>query len=204
MTNNKSVTLFLDIGGVLLTDGWGKASRIKAAEKFTLNFDETEKRHQERWKVFEAGKMTMDEYLRDVIFYTRRNFSKSDFISFMYDQSKPLNGSLEYFIQLKELNRIKVFALSNEVRELNEFRIKKFGLNDLFDAFISSCYVGLRKPDLQIFKMACDVSQTLPEQAIFVDDRTLNIEGARSFGIPSLQFDGLGSTKKYFQDAGLK
>ncbi len=204
MTFHKPSTLFLDIGGVLLTNGWGADSRQRAAEKFAFNMTEVEERHQECWNTFEIGKMNLEEYLNEVIFYQPQNFSKQDYIAFMFDQSKPLKGAIEYFIELKQNHGFKVIALSNEVRELNEYRIKKFKLNELFDAYISSCYVGLRKPDSRIYKMACDISQTSPANAIFIDDRILNVEVARNLEIPSLHYTGLESAKEYFETVGFK
>jgi putative hydrolase of the HAD superfamily len=204
MADNKIKTLFLDIGGVLLTDGWGTESRVKAAKEFKLDPEEMNLRHQQCFDTFELGKMDMEDYLDNVVFHQQRHFSKRDFITFMLEESKPLPGAIEYFTQLKRTYGLKVVAVSNEVRDLNEFRIQKFRLHDLFDIFISSCYVGLRKPDGQIFKIAQDVSQSLPEHTIYIDDRILYIEVARSFGIPSLHFRELDSTKKYFNEVGLK
>ncbi len=204
MTTTKPSTLFLDIGGVLLTNGWGTDSRIRSAEKFALDIAQLEERHQGCWDTFEIGKLKMDDYLNEVIFYQPRSFSKQDYISFMYSESKPLQGAIEYFKELKQRHHLKVIALSNEVREINEYRIQQFKLNELFDAYISSCYVGLRKPDSRIYKMACDISQTLPAQAVFVDDRILNVEVARNLGIPSLHYTDIESAKEYFQNVYLK
>jgi putative hydrolase of the HAD superfamily len=196
-------TLFLDIGGVLLTDGWNRQSRKAAIDKFELDEKEINDRHQLCFDTYELGKTTFDEYLDHVIFYEARSFTKKDFIEFMLSQSKALDGAIDYFIEVKKRHKLKVIALSNEARDLNDYRIKEFKLDTLFDAFISSCYVKLRKPDPEIYRMACDVSQALPDEALYIDDRLLYIEVAKSLGIPSLQNVSLEATKNYMDSIGL-
>lgn len=184
-------TLFLDIGGVLLTNAWGRASRKLAAEKFSLDNLELDERHHLCFDTYEMGKLTMDDYLHQIVFYKPRNFSVQDFKKFIFAQSTPFEQHIQYFKQLKKEHHLKVFAINNEAKEMNEHRIKNFGLNELFDAFISSCYVGLRKPDKDIFRFACDIAQTTPSEGLFIDDRQMFIEVAQSTGLTAIQFDNL-------------
>ena len=174
-------TLFLDIGGVLLTNGWGRDFRERAEKKFGLDSKEMEERHHLTFDTYEEGKLTLDEYLGRVIFYRQTE----------------LEGALNFFKTLKKQYNLKVIAVSNEGKELNEYRIAKFRLNDLFDAYISSCYVHLRKPDKDMLRMACDISQTKPEEALYVDDRLMFVEVARSYGIPALHYESLSAAKEY-------
>ena len=195
----KIKTLFLDIGGVLLTNGWGRDFRQRAVDKFGFDQKESEERHHLTFDTYEEGKLTLDEYLGRVFFHEPRDFSKEDFKNFMFEQSEALPGALENFIVLKNQHNLKVIAVSNEGRELNEYRIKKFKLNDLFNAYISSCYVHLRKPDKDMLRMACDISQTKPEEALYVDDRDMFVEVAQAYGIPALHYTGLEEAKKYIE-----
>src|ERR1019366_4953408 len=153
MKPDKTTTLFLDIGGVLLTNGWGREERQNAIDKFNLDKNETDDRNALAWSTYELGKFTLDDYLNYVIFYCERSFSREEFKVFMFQQSQPLPGAIEYFKELKKQFGLKVVALSNESRELNDYRIKKYKLNKLFDFYISSCYVSLRKPDHDIFRL---------------------------------------------------
>jgi putative hydrolase of the HAD superfamily len=190
-------TLFLDIGGVLLTNGWGRDFRERAEKKFGLDSKETEERHHLTFDTYEEGKLTLDEYLGRVVFYRQTDFTKEDFKQFMFDQSEELEGALNFFKTLKKQYNLKVIAVSNEGKELNEYRIAKFRLNDLFDAYISSCYIHLRKPDKDVLRMACDISQTRPDEALYVDDRLMFVEVARSYGIPALHYESLSAAKDY-------
>ena len=192
-------TLFLDIGGVILTNGWDHNSRKLANDHFGLDNEEVNERHHLTFDTYEEGKLTLDEYLHRVVFYEERNFSKGDFIKFMFDQSKPFEETINYFKDLKKKYQLKVIAVSNEGRELNEHRIKEYKLNELFDAYISSCYIHLRKPDKDVWRMACDISQTSAEHALYIDDRPMFVDVARSFGIQSLHFQGLEMTKQYME-----
>jgi putative hydrolase of the HAD superfamily len=195
MNNNAITTLFLDIGGVLLTNGWGHKSRNKAVAQFNLNAEETNDRHHLTFDTYEEGKLTLHEYLNRVVFYEPRTFSHEDFISFMYAESTELPGTLEFFKALKKRYQLKIIAVSNEGRELNDHRIKTFKLNELFDGFISSCFVHLRKPDKDIFRMASDISQTAPMHSLYIDDRSMFVEVAQSFGMNGLHYKGLEEAK---------
>jgi len=204
MKNEKIATLFLDIGGVLLTNGWGKPSRKLAVAHFNLDPEETEERHHLTFDTYEMGKLSLDEYLNRVVFYEHRDFSKEDFRSFMFEQSKPLPGSIDFFSELKAKHKLSVIAVNNEGRELNEYRIRKYKLDQLFDAFASSCYMKLRKPDVDIFHMACDIAQTLPHHAMMVDDRMMFVDVAKSISIHGLHFDELKNIKEKIKEVEFK
>jgi len=199
MKSGEIKTLFLDIGGVLLTNGWGHESRFKAAQKFGLDKEELEGRNKLVFDTYEIDKISFDEYLDWVIFYEERRFSREEFTTFMLQQSQPLDGCVNYFKALKLQHQLKVVAVSNEGRELNEYRIKQFKLDELFDAYISSCYVHLHKPDKSMLQMACDISHTLPEHALYVDDTLLLVEVAASVGLQTLHFQGLDSAKEFIK-----
>lgn len=194
--NNKTITtLFLDIGGVLLSNGWGHQSRNKAIAQFNLDADEMNERHHLTFDTYEEGKLTLHEYLNRVVFYEPRKFSEIDFISFMYGESTALPGTIEFFKALKKRYELRVIAVSNEGRELNDYRIKQFRLNELFDAVISSCFVHLRKPDKDIFRMASDISQTAAMHSLYIDDRSMFVEVAQTLGMNGLHYKGLEEAK---------
>lgn len=202
MQNNKITTLFLDIGGVLLTNGWGRTSRNNTLAHFMLDSEEVNERHHLTFDAYEEGKLTLHEYLKRVVFYEQRAFSEKDFIAFMFSQSLAYPDTLHFFKEIKKQYGLKVFAVSNEGRELNNYRIKQFRLTELFDAFISSCFVHFRKPDEDIFRMAIDTSQTLPEHAIYIDDRLLFVEIARGLGMHGIHHRELEDTKQQLKALG--
>ncbi|MFT3912167.1 MAG: HAD-IA family hydrolase [Ferruginibacter sp.] len=196
MSGNKITTMFLDIGGVLLTNGWDRSARALAAKQFNIDLPEMDERHHLCFDSYERGRMTMDEYLKKVVFYEERDFTKDTFKDFICSRSEALPGHIEFFKSIKEKYKIKVVAVNNEAKEINEYRISKFKLHELFDAFISSCYVGLRKPDNDIFRLAIDLAQTLPQNAIFVDDRKMFVEVAEEVGLNAIQFTGLDTIEE--------
>ncbi|WP_285546988.1 HAD family hydrolase [Dyadobacter frigoris] len=187
--------LFLDIGGVLISNGWQHQSRYKAIAKFGLKKQEVEARHKLVFVTYESGKITHDEYLDWVIFYEPRTFSKQDFTDFMFTQSVAIAGSIAFFKEIKQKHQLKVFAVSNEGRELNAYRIKHFKLDELFDGYISSCYVHLHKPDTAMLKLASDISHTAPKNALYIDDGKLLTEIANGMGFQTLHFQSLHKTK---------
>lgn len=196
MKEKKITTLFLDIGGVLLTNGWGSEARNKAVVHFKLNKDELNERHHLTFDTYEQGKLALHDYLKRVVFYETRKFSEEEFIKFMFNQSAAFPDTIYFFKELKKKYRIKIVAVSNEGRELNAYRVEKFKLNELFDAFVSSSYVHLRKPDVDIFRMATDISQTAPENSLFIDDRLMFVKVAQTLGINGIHHKELAQTKK--------
>jgi putative hydrolase of the HAD superfamily len=180
-------TLFTDIGGVLLTNGWDRVSRKKAIKIFKLDAEETEERHHLTFDTYESGKLSLDEYLDRIVFYEKRDFTKKQFRQFMFDQSKPFPEMIEMVRQLKKQHHLKVAVVNNEGLELNERRIKTFKLNQFVDFFISSCYVHFRKPDKDIFRVALSISQVRPEQVIYLEDRPMFVQVAESLGIRGIR-----------------
>lgn len=188
-------TLFLDIGGVLLTNGWDHHMRRRAAQKFGLDYEEMNERHHLTFDTYEVGKLSLLKYLDRVVFYEKRKFSHEEFREFMFAQSQPLPGMIEFFMRLKQRHRLIVAAVSNEGRELTEHRVRRFELHRLIDFFISSCFVHFRKPDEDIYRLALDTAQARPEQVVYIDDRQMFVEVARTLGIYGIHHQGREPTR---------
>lgn len=197
-------TLFLDLGGVLLTNGWGRASRRLAAETFKLDFTDVDERHHLSFNTYEDGKLNLDQYLDQVVFHQPRSFSRDDFKKFMYEQSKPLPDMLAFIPVLKERYHLKIVAVSNEGRELSNYRVETFNLRSFIDAFVVSSYVHYRKPDKDIYMLALDIAQASPDQVIYIDDRPLFIEVSGTLGIYGIQHKTLESTQAALAERGLR
>jgi putative hydrolase of the HAD superfamily len=197
-------TLFLDIGGVMLSNGWGHESRKLAADVFNLNFSDMDDRHHLTMVTLEEGKLTLNEYLKRVVFYEKRSFTPVQFKEFMFTQSTPNIEMIELVRQLKEKYQLKIAVVNNEGRELNEYRIREFQLNQFVDFFISSCFVHFRKPDEDIFRVALDIAQIQAEQVVYIEDMQMFVDVARDLGIPSIQHKSYLSTSKALADMGLK
>lgn len=196
-------TLFLDIGGVLLTNGWDHAMRRRAAEKFGLDYAELDERHQLTVDTHELGKLSLGHYLERVVFYEPRRFSPEEFRDFMFAQSQPLPGMIEFFAEMKRRHRLVVAAVSNEGRELTEHRVTGFDLRRLIDFFICSCFVHFRKPDADIYRLALDTAQARPEEVAYVDNIRMLVEVARGLGIHGIHHTGRESTAAALAELGL-
>lgn len=202
---NKINALFTDIGGVLLTNGWDTNSRNKAIEKFDLSADKDEiaERHHLCFDTYEMGKTSLNDYLDKAFFFKERKFTKKEFKDFMFEQSKPFDDMLGMVSQIKQKYNVRTAVVSNEGRELNDYRIKKFGLSLFIDAFISSSYVHLRKPDEDIFKMALDIMHVHPKEVVYIDDRMLFVEIAEKVGINGIHHTDYQSTLKKLSEHNL-
>ncbi len=196
--------LFLDIGGLLLTNGWDRGMRRRAADEFGLDFDEMNERHNLTFDTYERGLLRLDEYLSRVVFYQTRAFTPERFKRYMFDQSQPLDGSIEAFRGIADTYGLKVVAISNEGRELATHRIRQFRLTEFIDVFILSSFVRFRKPDEDIYRLALDIAQVSPEHAVYVDDRLLFVEVARGLGIHSIYHEKLDRTLEMLGQIGLR
>ena len=196
-------TLFLDIGGVLLTDGWDHNARHRAATKFKLERAEMEERHHLVFETFEEGKLTLNEYLDRVVFYQERPFPRAEFRRFMFAQSEPYPEMIELVRQLKAKHGLKIVVVSNEGRELNCHRIRKFKLDGFVDCFISSCFVHVRKPDADIFRLALDLAQVPARQVLYLEDTPMFAEIAAGLGIRALLHTDYASTCAQLAALGL-
>lgn len=204
MTPSSSITtLFLDIGGVLLTNGWDHNIRRRAAEKFDLDYDEMNERHHLTFDTYEEGKLSLDRYLNRVVFYQARSFSPEEFKAFMYAQSQPYPDMLELMRGLKTRHNLRVAAVSNEGRELTVYRVQQFQLGTFMDFFVSSCFVHYRKPDEDMFRIALDIAQVQPEQVVYIDDRAMFVEVAQGLGIRGIIHKDCDTTRKALEALGL-
>ncbi|MEO6244285.1 MAG: HAD family hydrolase [Opitutaceae bacterium] len=197
-------TLLVDIGGVLLTNGWDHHSRQAAAKTFHLDGEEMEGRHRMNFDTFEVGKLTLEEYLDRVVFDRPRKFTRAQFRRFMFAQSQPFPEMLGLVRGLKARYGLKVIVVSNEGRELNVHRIKTFKLAGFVDAFVSSCFVHLRKPDADIFRLALDIAQTPVEQIVYLENTAMFIQVAEDLGIRGLSHTDYQSTRAKLAALGLE
>lgn len=196
--------LFLDVGGVLLTNGWDRKARDKACEVFNLDCEEVNERHHLTFDTYEEGKLTLEEYLNRVIFYKNQPFAREDFKSFMYAQSQPLQDMIDFVKALKARYQLKTVVVSNEGRELTVYRIRKFSLDTFIDNFVASSFVHIRKPDEDIYRIALDTAQVAPDEVAYIEDRALFVEVGQTYGLNAIQHRGLESTRQALEELGLK
>jgi putative hydrolase of the HAD superfamily len=195
--------LFLDIGGVLLTNGWDRKSRETAAKVFKLDPLEMGERHHLTFDTYEEGKITLEEYLSRVVFYEKRPFSRNKFRKFMFEQSKPFPPMIDLVCRLKSRHALKIAVVSNEGRELTEHRIRTFKLDAFVDFFISSCFVHFRKPDADIYRIALDIAQVPADRVVYIEDRPMFAQIAESLGIRSIVHADYESTRAQLASLGL-
>jgi HAD superfamily hydrolase (TIGR01509 family) len=196
--------VFLDIGGVLLTDGWDHRARKRAATNFKLELAEMEDRHHLTVDTYEEGKLTLEDYLGRVVFYQKRPFTRAQFRRFMFAQSKPYPQMIELVRKLKAKYELKIVVVSNEGRELNSYRIRKFKLDGFVDSFISSCFVHVRKPDADIFRLALDFAQAPARQVVCIENTPMFVQVAEGLGIRSIRHTDFGSTCAKLASLGLQ
>ena len=200
---DKITCVFLDIGGVLLTDGWARHARRHAATTFKLDLADMEERHHLTFETYEEGRITLEDYLRLVVFHEKRPFSQAQFRRFMFAQSKPYPEMLALMAQLKARHGFKIAVVSNEGRELNTHRIRKFGLDALADVFVSSSFVHCRKPDARIYRLTLDIAQASAEHVLYIEDTAMFVRIAENLGIRSILHTDHRSTRQKLTALGL-
>jgi putative hydrolase of the HAD superfamily len=195
--------IFWDVGGVLLTNAWDHQQRLSAINHFRLSQEEFEDRHAMVVSSFERGKITLDEYLDRTVFYRTRPFTREAFKDFMFSLSQPKPEVLAFAHSLADSGKYLMSTINNESRELNLLRIEKYGMRTIFRLFISSCFVGLRKPEQGIYRLALETSQIPPPQCCFIDDRTLNLECAAKLGMQTIEMQTLDQLRNDLEKIGI-
>ncbi len=195
--------VFFDVGGVLGTNGWDRPTRQRAAAEFGFDWEEFQDRHDFVSHDFEIGRLDLNQYLDRTLFYRQRPFGRDEFVAFMKAQSEPFAESLEVVAELAASNLAVLATLNNESRDLNEHRIRRFGLDQCFSMFLSSCYLGVSKPEPEIYRMAVDITQRQPGECLFIDDRELNLECATLEGMQTHLFTTANALRERFVDLGL-
>ncbi|GAT32928.1 putative hydrolase of the HAD superfamily [Terrimicrobium sacchariphilum] len=203
MAQTPITTLFLDIGGVLLTNGWDTELRKKTAAHFNLDYEEIYHRHHVTYDTYEEGKMSLDEYLWQIIFYQKRDFTPDDVKKYILEEAKPHQDMIDLVTRLKAVYGLRVAVVSNEGREVAEDRIERFNLKNFVDFFIVSAFVHFRKPDLDIYRLAIDVAQVKPQQVAYIEDRPLLCEVASRLGINSVLNRNATETREKLAKFGL-
>lgn len=196
-------TLFFYVGGVILTNGWDHVSREQAAEHFGYDYDASEERHQSVAQAFECGQLTLDDYLKEVVFFQDRSFVKKDFVRFMESQSQPHPASMKVLHRLKEQNKYQLATINNESLHLNLYRVGTFGLSDYFSAFFSSCFLGVTKPDCEIFQKVLHVTQRPGSACLFVDDREENVAAAQQCGLQAVHLPQPGDLEDVLRERNI-
>ena len=197
-------TPFFDLGGVLLTNGWDRNSRRHCVESFGLDYEEFRDRHEFVADAFETGRLTIDEYMARTVFYRERDFTAGSFLEAMVSESSAHPDALQVVADLAATGKYFLATLNNESRELNEARIAKFQLDQYFQLFLSSGFLGVKKPDQAIYRMALQLTQRRPEECVFVDDRDLNLECAVTEGMHTIHYRSAGQLRKELTALGIE
>jgi putative hydrolase of the HAD superfamily len=200
---DKITTLFVDVGGVLLTNGWDHHARRRAARNFKLNYAEMEDRHVLNFAAHEEGRVTFQEYLNRVVFYKKRSFTRAQFRVFMFTQSKPFTKMIALVRNLKARYGLRIAVVNNESREVNAHRIREFKLDEFVDTFISSCFVHARKPDVEMFRLALDIVQAPTRNVLYIENTPMFVEIAKAMGIRSILHTDYQSTLAKLASLGL-
>jgi putative hydrolase of the HAD superfamily len=196
--------IFSDVGGVLATNGWDRHSRHELAQQFKLDWDEFEDRHELVVTAFETGRLALDAYLDRTIFYRPREFTRDAIKSFMFEQSQPDESSMALLARLAATRKYFLATLNNESRELNLYRIERFALKKYFAVFFSSCFLGMKKPDEEIYIKALEISQRQGEECVFIDDRALNLDAPKRLGMQTIQFQNAAQLERDLRALGVE
>jgi putative hydrolase of the HAD superfamily len=199
----KITALFWDVGGVLLSNAWDHEQRQRTLKQFNVDEVEFESRHEMLVSSFERGKISLQEYLERTIFYRSRTFTLEAFKEYMFSLSQPDKQTLQLAAELTRSCKYLMSTINNESKELNLFRIQTFGLREIFSLFVSSCFVGLRKPEEGIYRLALEITQKPPEECCFIDDRPLNLDSASRLGMHVIQMKNAEQLHQDLQKLGV-
>jgi putative hydrolase of the HAD superfamily len=201
MTSAIQLVLF-DIGGVLGSNGWDREQRSAAIDRFSLETEDFQYRHEETVGAWEAGMISLDEYLDVTVFCSPRTFSREEFKAFMFAQSVAWPASIAVARELSA-RPVELATLNNESAELNVHRIHAFGLDKIFPTFFTSCWLGVRKPTHAIYTRVLGMTQADPATTLFVDDRLQNLAPAATLGMKTIHFQSAEQLRAEMRSHGV-
>lgn len=204
MPQTRFQVLYSDIGGVLGTNGWDTGVRDAVCRQFKLDGEEIAARHRLMFDSYERGYTTFHEYLQRVFFASSRDFRLADVRDFAYAQSIAWPENIEFLHRVKESNKLKIGLISNEGDGITEHRVGKFRLREVADFMVISHFVHMRKPDKRMWKLALDLAQVQPHEAIYIDDRAMFVDIAGEMGFAAFQHISLGSTAEQLRKLGVQ
>lgn len=194
--------VLFDIGGVLGSNGWDREQRSAAIDRFALDAEDFQYRHEETVGALEAGMISLDEYLDVAVFSSPRGFSRDAFKAFMFAQSVPWPDSIAVARDISKRS-VELATLNNESAELNVHRIQTFGLGAIFPTFFTSCWLGVRKPTHAIYTRVLGMTQAEPTTTLFVDDRLQNLAPAAALGMQTIHFQSAEQLRTEMRSHGV-
>jgi putative hydrolase of the HAD superfamily len=193
--------ILFDVGGVMLTNGWDHVERAAVLKHFSLDRAAFEARHEKPYDALERDTIDMYAYLETTIFHEPRTFTPDDFIAVMKSQSVPIpSNAMGVLREISTSCKFLVGVLNNESRLLHEYRMEKYGLEPYLEIQLSSCYLGMRKPDADIYRRAIDIVGRPANRILFIDDRAANAQAARDAGMHAIQFLGEDQLRAQFRE----
>jgi putative hydrolase of the HAD superfamily len=193
--------ILFDVGGVMLTNGWDHVERAAVLKHFSLDRTAFEARHEKPYDALERDTIDMYAYLETTIFHEPRTFTPDDFIAVMKSQSVPIpSNAMGVLREISTSCKFLVGVLNNESRLLHEYRMEKYGLEPYLEIQLSSCYLGMRKPDADIYRRAIDIVGRPANRILFIDDRAANAQAARDAGMQAIQFLGEDQLRAQFRE----
>jgi HAD superfamily hydrolase (TIGR01509 family) len=185
-------TIFWDLGGVVLTNGWDPGQRKRVLSRLGVNLEAYEELHDRANYYWERGLLTAKDFFSQTVLLPNPKLDLT--FDMLWPQvcaaSKVLHPEcLDMLAELKQMGRYRIATLNNESRELNEYRLDAFKLRSLFDYFICSGYVHEMKPNLGIYKSAIDISGFAASSALFIDDKPENCAAAEAVGMHAIRFE---------------
>ena len=205
MASPNIAAILFDVGGVMLTNGWDHNERAAVLKQFNLDHDAFEARHEKPNDAWERDSIDIYGYLDATVFFEPRSFTPDDFIAAMKARSTPLQPSnaIPVLREIATANKWLVGLLNNESRALHQYRMQKFGLNQFLDVQFSSCYLGMRKPDADIYRRALDILALPGDQVVFIDDRKGNTDAAAALGMHAIQFQSEDQLRSDLHEVGI-
>ncbi|MBL7748293.1 MAG: HAD family phosphatase [Chitinophagaceae bacterium] len=100
----------------------------------------------------------------------------------------PIHETVALFRQLKELNKYKMYALTNWQADLFNIALVRYDFLHWFDGRVVSGEEKMRKPFPEFYQLLLDRYNVKPGEALFIDDNLRNVKAAEQLGIRSIHF----------------
>ena len=185
--------VFFDLGGVILRTEY-QAPREHLAEKLGMEYDDLVKVVFDSESGYQAsmGAITPDEHWAAVVKRLKRPASEMEAIRHEFFAGDIIDRTLLEFLRSLR-GTYKTGLISNAWGDLRDYIVRE-KFDDAFDHMIISAEVGAVKPEAKIYKIALEQAGVSANEAVFVDDFAVNIEGCEKVGMQGIYFVDAEST----------
>ncbi len=199
--NNMIKLIIFDVGGILIEKIEEKGMYQNIAKFIGISHEDYEAARKQYWSLATTGELSLKQFYEKVLKKHNVDKKAEDIVRKHLEEYEKIqrvrNPEIIRIIEDLRIN-YEVVALTNTEIEMGEFN-KQNGLYQYYERAFLSTELHMKKPDAVIFQKVLDECNVTADEALFIDDKEENTEGARELGIPCILYENPKQLKKMLE-----